>query len=293
MSAAPATGGGALPRVGWLLACSLWLAPVVFGFGMTSWIGFGLIGILVVRIRWVLLAVAWIVVLSWIGIEPDSLPLFLEGLSHGYVDVSVAAPLLVLYLAGVAYGVHANRVWLRMLHERRVRGVRMLGWAPPAQAAPAASAEIPVAPARDEKAELLARAAGAFRGLLDREQQRMRSLVAAAAEAATASPAALPVTPLPVTPLTAAPPTTAPPTTTPLTTTPLVGTTLLGLPSGPVDVRTASLDEIAAIPAIGSERAAQLVAARETRPITSVEDVVEVLGLTAVDLVRARTYLRF
>jgi DNA uptake protein ComE-like DNA-binding protein len=125
---------------------------------------------------------------------------------------------------------------------------------------------------RDERGELLARAASDFRALLAREEQRMRSLLAAAAAGSA--------------PVRAASPTALP-------TTRLAHTTLLGLPSGPVDVRTASVDEIAAIPAIGPERAALLVAARETRPIASVDDVVEVLGLTAVDLVRARSYLRF
>jgi hypothetical protein len=290
------------PRGGWLVAGSLWLLPVLFGFGMTSWIGFGLIGILVVRIRWVLLAGAWLVVLSWLEIEPDSLPRFVDRVAYGYLEPETDIPLLLMYLAGVAYGVHANRVWLRTLWERRERGVRMLGWSPappPVAAAPASSpaAVVPSAlgdappwtgsaggagvaaalvaahaPVRDERGELLARAASDFRALLAREEQRMRSLLAAAA----AGPA----------PVRAANPTALP-------TTRLAHTTLLGLPSGPVDVRTASVDEIAAIPAIGPERAALLVAARETRPIASVDDVVEVLGLTAVDLVRARSYLRF
>jgi DNA uptake protein ComE-like DNA-binding protein len=72
-----------------------------------------------------------------------------------------------------------------------------------------------------------------------------------------------------------------------------VHTNLLGLPSQPVDVRTATVEQIAAIPAIGPERAAQLVAARGTHPLESVDDVVKLLGLTGVDRVRAHPYLRF
>lgn len=283
--AAPGTVGGMLPSVGWLLACSLWLLPVVFGFGMTSWIGFALIGVLVVRIRWVLLAVAWLVVLSWLDIQPDSLGLFLEALSHGYVDAGLAAPLFALYLVGVAYGVHANRVWLRILHERRVRGVRMLGWVPdakPATHAPAAPAApvtpaAPAAPVRDERAELLTRVAGDIRAYVSREEQRLLALLALAAAEESAPQAPLSTTPLP---------------TTQLPTTTLSSMTLLGLPSGPVDVRTASVEEIAAIPAVGLERATRLVAARETHPLTSIDEVVELLGLTALDLVRARPYLK-
>jgi predicted DNA-binding helix-hairpin-helix protein len=74
---------------------------------------------------------------------------------------------------------------------------------------------------------------------------------------------------------------------------PPVRTNLLGLPSQPVDVRTATVEQIAAIPAIGPERAAQLVAARGTHPLESVDDVVKLLGLTGVDRVRAHPYLRF
>jgi hypothetical protein len=308
MSAATASGGIGLPRPGWLIACSLWLLPVLLGFGMTSWIGFAVIGVLVVRLRWLLLAGAWLIVLSWFEIEADSLPRFIERIGHGYLDAGTDIPLLLLYVAGVAYGVHANRVWVRILWGRRERGVRMLGWSPAAAhvrgvaAAPlaaGAAAAAASAVARDERAELLARAAGGFRTLLTREQQRMHGLLSAVA----ATPAGAAATMRPTAPPTPAPtglptPPTPEPTTLPTSTLfppspPPVRTTLLGLPSQPVDVRTATVEEIAAIPAIGPERAAQLVAARGTHPLESVDDVVQLLGLTGVDRVRAHPYLRF
>jgi hypothetical protein len=304
VSAATASARVGLPRPGWLIACSLWLLPVLFGFGMTSWIGFAVIGILVVRIRWVLLAGAWLMVLSWLEVEADSLPRFIERIGYGYFDAGSDIPLLLLFVAGVAYGVHANRVWLRILWLRRECGARMLGWSPaPArvraaaarhsartsgQAAPSAGVLAPAAVALDERAELLTRAAGDFRALLAREEQRMRGLLSAAdaapaVAAATVLPSLLP-TPLPTKlPTSTLFPPSPPP----------VRTNLLGLPSQPVDVRTATVEQIAAIPAIGPERAAQLVAARGTHPLESVDDVVKLLGLTGVDRVRAHPYLRF
>jgi hypothetical protein len=325
MTATTAPGRAGLPHPGWLIACSLWLLPVLFGVGMTSWIGFGLIGILVVRMRWVLLAGAWLVVLSWLEIEPESLPRFIERTGSGYFDAGSDIPLLLLYVAGVAYGLHANRVWLRILWRRRESGARMLGWSPaPARvrasaarhaaatpvpaaapdvvppwvaagagavvAAPVAAGVIAAAPAvaRDERAELFTRAAAGFRALLAREEQRMRSLLSAAAAAPVVAAATEMPLPMPTTLHTKLPTSTLfPPSPPP------VRTTLLGLPSQPVDVRTATVEEIAAIPAIGPERAAQLVAARGTHPLDSVDDVVKLLGLTGVDRVRAHPYLRF
>ena len=59
------------------------------------------------------------------------MPAFVQALSQGYVYDDVVIPLLVLYLGGILYGGHANKVWLLTLYERRVRGVRMLGWVAP------------------------------------------------------------------------------------------------------------------------------------------------------------------
>jgi len=284
VTASRAEHARAVPRVGWLLACSLWLLPVVFGFGMTSWIGFAVIGLLVMRIRWVLLAIGWLVVLAWIGVGPDGLSTFLDGLVRGRLDPGFAGAVLLLYLGGVVYGVKANLVWLQILHDRRVRGVPMLGFprSAPAEATVAPDAAAPApdgsAPAsEDERAELLAQTAEAFSARLAQgEQDAPPSFPTPVAAPASSAPA----------------PSTAPRATA-LPAPTMLPSTLLGLPSGPVDVQTASLAELAAIPAIGPERAARLVAARQARRLTSLEDVVEVLDLTAVDLVRARSYLRF
>lgn len=259
-------GAPAAPPVGWLIACSLWLLPVFTGFGMTGWIGFAIVGVLIVRIDWIVFAAVWFTLLAMFGLGRETMLEAPARLAAGHFEPGTDIPLLVLYLVGVIGGVRANRVWLATLWGRRERGVRMFGWAPEPVAAPVpAAVAVPAAPVRDERRELLARVAADVRALVTREQQRVDRMLHAAA---AVEPAPVPIVPP-------------------------VRMTLLGLPSGPVDVRTASVDEIAAIPAIGPERAAVLVAARETHPLTSVDDVVQLLGLTAVDLVRARAYLRF
>lgn len=282
---------GAAPGVGWMLACSLWLLPVVFGVGLTSWIGLAVIGVLVVRIRWILLAGVQLWVLFQLPI--DDLVDLPQRVLLGYLYPS-DVPLLTLYGVSLAYALWANRVWLRVLWSRRERGQRMLGWAAPSAPAsvpavepapavvpaavpavePAAALSVERAPAPDpdaERAALEERAARAFHAVQRRE------------EAALAD-AALHRTPLRET--------TLPQTTLPQT--PLPQPTLPGiLPHDPLDVRTASVDELAAIPAIGPARAALIVAARGVRPLETIDDVVELLELPAADLIRVRPYLTF
>ena len=260
---------GTAPGVGWMLACSLWLLPVVLGFGLTSWIGFAVIGVLVVRIRWMLLAGVQLWVLFQLPID-DLVELPLRA-TLGYLYPS-DVPLLTLYGVSLVYALWANRVWLRVLWSRRERGQRMLGWVAPstpasapvvepsvASAAPAVVLSGEPAPAPDPDAERAAveeRAARAFRAV----QQRAEAALAETALQRTT----LPQTTLPG-----------------------------GLPHGPLDVRTASVDELAAIPAIGPARAALIVAARGVRPLETIDDVVELLELPAADLVRVRPYLTF
>jgi hypothetical protein len=261
----PVRAGG-VPDGARLLLCSLWLRPVLFGFGTTSWIGFAVIGVLVVRIRWILLAGLQLFALVVLETGPADLPLFLERTAAGYFDLERDAPLLVLYLVGVAYGLHASRVWLRILWGRRERGQRMLGWAPAPTEAAAGSAvavgaggtSTTARTAADRgaaRAAVEARAAHAFRALLVREE------AAARAPEAPAPPVAPPSAGM--------------------------------LPREPLDVRTAALVELAAVPAIGPTRAALLVAARGVRPLDSIDDVFELLDLPAADLIRVRPYLRF
>ena len=271
---------GAAPGVGWMLACSLWLLPVVFGFGLTSWIGFAVIGVLVVRIRWMLLAGVQLWVLFQLPID-DLVDLPLR-VTLGYLYPS-DVPLLTLYGVSLVYALWANRVWLRVLWSRRERGQRMLGWVAPSTpasapavepsvasaAAPAVVLSVEHAPAPDpdaERAALEERAARAFHAVQQREEA---ALAEAALHRTTLPQTALPQTTLPQTTLPG------------------------GLPHGPLDVRTASVDELAAIPAIGPARAALIVAARGVRPLETIDDVIELLELPAADLIRVRPYLTF
>ena len=58
-----------------------------------------------------------------------------------------------------------------------------------------------------------------------------------------------------------------------------------------LDPTTLAAAELAAIPGIGAARADALVAARATRTFASVDEVVDLLDLPALELLRARPYL--
>ncbi len=57
-ASATTTGGGPgrLPSVGWILGTSLWLVPVLFFGGNGAWLGFLVVGALVVRWTWLVAA---------------------------------------------------------------------------------------------------------------------------------------------------------------------------------------------------------------------------------------------
>lgn|GEM_PF-2198330 len=278
-----------VPSIAWMFFCSLWLIPVVFGFGMTTWIGFALIGLLVLRVRWLVVsgvfAVAALLVTPHPG--PQGISIMFGRFETGnlYAD---DAMLFIVYLAGVGYALHANRVWLRILWSRRERGVRMLwrGTARPPRVLDGAvwdadlvrndaSVSVPGADQLPERGSARAsyeqRALQGFRELLAQKQ----------AVTSQAAPRVIASTELPdySMPLS-------------VTSTPLPSTSF-ALPLGPLDVHTASVEELAGIPAIGLERAQALVAARASQPLSSLDEVAALLNLDAVALIRVRPYLRF
>src|SRR5690606_13328726 len=57
-ASATTTGGGPgrLPSAGWILGTSLWLVPVLFFGGNGAWLGFLVIGALLVRWTWLVAA---------------------------------------------------------------------------------------------------------------------------------------------------------------------------------------------------------------------------------------------
>jgi DNA uptake protein ComE-like DNA-binding protein len=66
------------------------------------------------------------------------------------------------------------------------------------------------------------------------------------------------------------------------------------LPPARVNVNTASLGELTALPGVGERKAARIVSARELRPIRSLDELAEAAGgIPARDLERMREYVVF
>ena len=293
------TPTASVPRTSWMIAASMWLVPVMTGFGITSWIGFALIGVLSGRLRWLALAGLNLWILSRLHIGPEEYFRIVERIARGHWYGDSDLVLAALYFFGILYGVHANRVWLGILWGRHELGKPMLGWRVQPElhrhnprAAAIAHEKAAAAAAREIAARdaLHARFSWGLQQVVAREEGRAARVVAALAQeraAQGAEPSVLPseVAPSAVlsTPLLTSSPL-------PMTQLP-TGTTTLGLPRGPVDVLTASAAEIASIPGMGAERADALVAARATRTFASVDEVLELLDLPALELLRARPYL--
>ena len=64
------------------------------------------------------------------------------------------------------------------------------------------------------------------------------------------------------------------------------------LPRHVVDVRTAPVGEIEALPGVGPVLAARIVAVRERAPFTSLEDLTRVPGVGATTIERLRRFAR-
>lgn len=317
-----------LPSPGWMVAMSLWLLPVLLGGGTTTWIGFAIIGLAVLKRSWIVAAVVY-AVLSFI------------------VTVGVLSSLgdllqIALIAVGTIHGLIANRRWLITLWGRRERGVAPFGRGIARTGGPQ-PVEPPPVPAR--------RAEPTYGELLDSgmlsvsDDPRLQpSAPVGAADAPdpaplvpTApggpSPAPLPlgdpastdlprpvrpvlptapdtqwrpVSPSPSAPITSVPSSFAPPA--PLVAapessaaaflsglrlTPLPGSSTVLPPREAVDPMTAGLEALSAIPAIGPERAARILAAREHGPLDSLQAVADAAGLQGFELVRIRPFLRF
>jgi len=278
VSVSPATRAGA-PGIPWMIACSLWLVPVVFGFGMTSWIGFALIGLLVLRWRWVMVAGVLVVPALRVAQEPWSpaVSIMLGRFEFGELLANHLV-LFIVYLGGVGYALHANRVWLRILWDRRERGVRMLG------RGTVRSPGVPDAGAADVDLDSRGASAEPF----DRSAPPPGEPPPGELNPVEPTPGELP----PGEPTPVEPPPVATSIPLPLTPTPLPSISF-ALPLGPLDVHTASVEELAGIPAIGLERAQLLAAARESQRFTSLDEVAALLDLDAVALIRVRPYLKF
>lgn len=279
MSAEAARG----PSTAWIVRVGLvLLAPIVLTGGALAWLTFLFAAIVARRPAWLGTAGGYAAITIALNIA--------AGQSRGGFDGVLA---LLWGVVGVAATIAAirrlpewvERLWLLRHPEDRAGATAGAG----STAAPGAD------PLRVERA----RAASAFREYLARPR-----CLAAAALAKTAPPVDSPpldpapagpapsVDQPPADPLPVDPPTTEPPPPAHRSASAWTPTTVL--PSlDPVDPRTASVDEIAAIPGVGRERATAFAAAREGLTVTSASEFAAALGLPSYDAVRIAPYLRF
>ncbi|PSL36518.1 helix-hairpin-helix protein [Labedella gwakjiensis] len=107
-------GGPDGPSFRWLVLTSLWLVFVLMPNGVTTWLGFAIIGFAVLRPLWIGAAVAYFV--ATVAIETTD--------ALGVWSVVLGG---VLWVVGIAHGISANRLWQTTLWSRMERGVRLLG----------------------------------------------------------------------------------------------------------------------------------------------------------------------
>ena len=92
---------------------SVWLVFVLLPNGVTTWLGFAIIGFAVLRPIWIAAAVAYfIATVSFSTDAWEAWGVVLNG---------------ALWVVGIGHGLAANRRWLSILWGRRERGERLLG----------------------------------------------------------------------------------------------------------------------------------------------------------------------
>lgn len=249
------------PTPSWLVVRSLWLVPILFGFGVTTGLGFIVLAVMTRRMRWALLGIV-LSIAAVMGFPVWALDwLAVQWVFAGYADWTLL-PLFVVYVVGVVVALWRLRAVLELLWERRVArgGV-------PAAHEPVLASAAPVAPeaANDaaERSAVLARASDGFQKLLARQEEAALQ-PAEAAGAAVGVAAVTAVEPL----------------------------SLADLLAEPLDLRTASAAELALVPGLGAEGAARLVAMREAGEFVSLDQALTSAGLSAYDAIRARAYVR-
>ncbi len=101
------------PSTRWLVVASLWLVFVLMPNGVTTWLGFAIVGFAIVRPFWIAAAFAYFV--ATVAVSTDAWGA--RGVIFGGA----------LWVVGIAHGLAANRLWLSTLWGRRERGERLLG----------------------------------------------------------------------------------------------------------------------------------------------------------------------
>ena len=260
---AHATGGdqgGRLPGAGWIIGTSCWLIPVLFFGGYGAWLGFLIIGCMLLRTSWLVFAGIYAV---W-AIVAASLP----------DDQARLIAIASLQVVSIIHGMIANRSLLITIWGRLERNEQWWGrGAPPPRRGGLRTAQRPPTYHRRPDVEV------------PREAESLLSAPGTdrADYFADPAPATLPpprgtrragAPPAPVTPavVDAAPATTA-----------AVAT---------IDVNAATVDEFRTLPGITKKRAEDAVAARDRRTrFASVQEFADDLGLQPHELARIRDRL--
>lgn len=230
---------GTPPSVGWMLSRSAWLLAVFTFGGLFAWAGFALIGVLVARGAW--LVTAGIYAAATVGM------FFVADAMQGVVAG-------IIQTAAIIHGLILNRTFLITLWGRRERGERQVGRGVP-RAVPSATSTL-TAPVRVEPG-MPAEAAALFesRGTLQSDYLQQQ-----------ASSPVVPVPPPAGTTAAAAP-------------APAAAPARRGRRTHGLNVNTATVEQLAALPQMGPARAAFAVSARERQPFTSTQHFADVLGL--------------
>jgi len=112
-SASPVGDEGRVPGARWILSSSLWLVPVLFFGGNGAWLGFLIIGCLLLRPSWLVAAGLYAIWALVAGAVPD--------------DQARLAVSGVLQFVSIVHAMIANRVFLVTIWGRLERGEQWWG----------------------------------------------------------------------------------------------------------------------------------------------------------------------
>lgn len=274
MSSSRTTAATDAPSIGWMLGMSSWMLLTLIPGPMLAWLGFSIIG----------------------GVS-RSMRLIGLGLGAGALAIVVNLPLwgpwqplasAILYLAGMLVALMVNPGWLRTMWERRSGSTASRAdggtWhrrttTTPADRRPGqrTSSSKKSKSRAQRNAEARAKAAARADAAKEAAAKEAAAKEARAAEAATARTAATPSTDEARSLAAAA----GASTDRYLASNPE--------PAEPVDVNTATLDQLMTLPGVNRTRARRALKQRDERGgFTSVEDFGEVAGLQPHEIVRLR-----
>lgn len=107
-------GGPDGPSFRWLGLTSVWLVFVLLPNGVTTWLGFAIIGFAILRPAWIVAGLVYFIATVSVS-AADGLGAWSVILGGG------------LWVIGIAHGIAANRRWQTILWSRMESGTRLLG----------------------------------------------------------------------------------------------------------------------------------------------------------------------